>query len=72
MFCPNTGTKFHEPYHLNHVIPRLGSVYRHPINKSPPQPFYSSIPSPVYLEVDRIYDGVDAETRKSQASFQII
>ena len=23
MFCPNTGTKFREPYHLNHVIPRL-------------------------------------------------
>ena len=26
MFCPNTGTKFREPYHLNHVIPRLGIV----------------------------------------------
>ena len=25
MFCPNTGTKFHELYHLNHVIPRLAS-----------------------------------------------
>ena len=24
MFCPNTGTKFREPYHLNHVIPRPG------------------------------------------------
>ena len=23
MFCPNTGTKFHEPYHSNHMIPRL-------------------------------------------------
>ena len=23
MFCPNTGTKFHEPYHLNHVILHL-------------------------------------------------
>ena len=23
MFCPNTGTKYHEPYHLNQVIPRL-------------------------------------------------
>ena len=23
MFCPNTGTKFREHYHLNHVIPRL-------------------------------------------------
>ena len=23
MFCPNTGTKFREPYHLNHVIPCL-------------------------------------------------
>ena len=21
LFCPNTGTKFHEPYHSNHVIP---------------------------------------------------
>ena len=21
LFCPNTGTKFREPYHLNHVIP---------------------------------------------------
>ena len=21
VFCPNTGTKFHEPYHSNHVIP---------------------------------------------------
>ena len=26
MFCPNTGTKFREPYHSNHVIPRL-AVY---------------------------------------------
>ena len=24
------------------------------------------------LEINRIYDGVEAETRKSQASFQII
>ena len=24
MFCPNTGMKIREPYHLNHVIPRLG------------------------------------------------
>ena len=23
MFCPNTDTRFREPYHLNHVIPRL-------------------------------------------------
>ena len=23
MFCPNTGTKFREPYHLDHLIPRL-------------------------------------------------
>ena len=23
MFCPNIGTEFREPYHLNHVIPRL-------------------------------------------------
>ena len=22
LFCPNTGMKFREPYHLNHVIPR--------------------------------------------------
>ena len=21
LFCPNTGTKFREPYHSNHVIP---------------------------------------------------
>ena len=21
LFCPNIGTKFREPYHLNHVIP---------------------------------------------------
>ena len=21
VFCPNTGTKFREPYHSNHVIP---------------------------------------------------
>ena len=27
MFCPNTGTKFREPYHLNHVIPRLEIAY---------------------------------------------
>ena len=26
MFCPNTGTKFREPYHLNHVIPCLVTV----------------------------------------------
>ena len=25
MFCPNTGTKFREPYHSNHVIPRLAN-----------------------------------------------
>ena len=24
LFCPNTGTKFHEPYHSNHMIPHLG------------------------------------------------
>ena len=24
LFYPNTGTKFREPYHSNHVIPRLG------------------------------------------------
>ena len=24
MLCPNIGTKFREPYHSNHVIPRLG------------------------------------------------
>ena len=23
MFCPNTNTKFHEPYQYNHMIPRL-------------------------------------------------
>ena len=23
MFCPNTGTNFHEPYPSNHVIPHL-------------------------------------------------
>ena len=23
-FCSNTGTKFREPYHSNHLIPRLG------------------------------------------------
>ena len=28
MFCPNTGTKFREPYHLNHVIPRLDIRYQ--------------------------------------------
>ena len=27
MFCQNTGTKFREPFHLNHVIPRLGLVH---------------------------------------------
>ena len=21
LFCPNTSSKLHEPYHLNHVIP---------------------------------------------------
>ena len=26
MFCPNTGTKFREPYHLNHVIPHLDAT----------------------------------------------
>ena len=26
MFCPNTDTKFREPYHLNHVIPRLDII----------------------------------------------
>ena len=26
MFCLNTGTKFREPYHLNHMIPRLEHV----------------------------------------------
>ena len=26
LFCPNTGTKFREPYHLNHVIPRRANV----------------------------------------------
>ena len=25
LFCPNTGTKFREPYHSNHVIPHRGS-----------------------------------------------
>ena len=24
LFCPNTGTKFREPYHSNHVIPHRG------------------------------------------------
>ena len=24
LFCPNTGTKYHEPYHSNHVIPHRG------------------------------------------------
>ena len=24
LFCPNTGMKFHEPYHSNHVIPHRG------------------------------------------------
>ena len=28
MFCPNTGTKFREPYHSNHVIPRLDLNYK--------------------------------------------
>ena len=23
VFCPNTGTKFREPYHSNHVIPTV-------------------------------------------------
>ena len=27
MFCPNTRTKFCGPYHLNHVIPRLGKNF---------------------------------------------
>ena len=26
MFYPNTGTKFLEPYHLNHAIPRLDYI----------------------------------------------
>ena len=26
MFCPNTGTKFYEPCHLNHVISRLDNI----------------------------------------------
>ena len=26
MFCPDTGTKFREPYQLNHTIPRLSMV----------------------------------------------
>ena len=27
MFSPNIGTKFREPFHPNHVIPRLGIVW---------------------------------------------
>ena len=26
LFCPNTGTKFREPYHFNHVIPHRVKV----------------------------------------------
>ena len=26
MFCPNTGTKFREAYHSNHVIPRFDVI----------------------------------------------
>ena len=26
LFCPNTGTKFREPYHPNHVIPHRGLI----------------------------------------------
>ena len=29
LFCPNTDTKFREPYHLNHVIPRLAEICHH-------------------------------------------
>ena len=28
LFCPNTGTKFREPYHSNHVIPRRVLCWR--------------------------------------------
>ena len=28
MFCPNTGTKFHEPYHSVHVILRFEFIVR--------------------------------------------
>ena len=31
-FCPNTGTKFREPYHSNHVIPRLEVTELSPTN----------------------------------------
>ena len=30
LFCPNTGTKFREPYHSNHVIPHRETVLTHP------------------------------------------
>ena len=32
----------------------------------------SCLPSPEFISTNRIYDGVEALTRKSQASFQII
>ena len=35
MFCPNTGTKFREPYHSNHVIPRLDIAERNFTWKDP-------------------------------------
>ena len=35
MFCPNTGTKFRESYHLNHVIPRLDLYSNTDISKYP-------------------------------------
>ena len=34
MFCPNTGMKFREPYHLNHVIPRLEYAHLHSMAKT--------------------------------------
>ena len=34
MLCPNTCMKFREPYHLNHVIPRLDSCLLWTLNNN--------------------------------------